>query len=549
MPLPTATPLGAVAREVAGISTGRWTLAMSAKEEHGSELYGGDVTAVGGCVYLATVGRNRASVYGVADSGELDLLQAWVDEDAEECYYTAAFTYEAATGDTWLAVAGRRGIIKVLNVTGGATTWLTGHGNEVNQVAWHPVTRHLCLSASKDESIRLWNARSRVLIAIFAGRGGHRYDVLALAVHTSGAAFLSGGMDTSVKLWSLAEPALLDAIAASEAYDPAAAHRPFKTQLVHQPLFSTMKVHGDYVDYVAFVGDAILSKCAGACSHKMVLWVPNVGGEPDGVLVLAEYVLRDCDSWFVKGAVHPSRAAIAMGAMHGRVRLFPIMAEVRPGATAAAAAAATRTAAASVATVPGAAAAAAAATVATDAPSLSPAAVDAVARYMLGRVGLAPPAWATPGALLGAVPELLAAPPPGSGLPPVAPLPPDAAPPSKRARVDDGEAGGGEGGGGGGGGGDGGGADDVVDVSLPAAAGGPGAGATGSGSVALPVDAYVADPTTPLIQPRQTLTHTAARAQARNVLFSPSGASLFVLCDDATIWHWRSTGPPPAFRR
>jgi polycomb protein EED len=172
--------------ELMGKGDYTWRFTVGVRESHGSHIYCGDLTSVDDEQYLATVGKNRASVYVVKADGDIDLIQAWDDEDTEEVYYTCAFTADNTTGDTWLAAAGKRGIIKVINLTSSTVSWLIGHGNEVNHFVWHPVRECILLSASKDESIRLWNVKNRTLIAIFAGRGGHRYDVLSIAFHPSG---------------------------------------------------------------------------------------------------------------------------------------------------------------------------------------------------------------------------------------------------------------------------------------------------------------------------------------------------------------------------
>jgi polycomb protein EED len=148
--------------------------------------------------HFATVGSNCVSVYQVNhETVKMECLQVFVDEDIDEDFYACCWAANATDGTSpLLVVAGLRGILKVINCTTfvleGA---LLGHGNSVNDLRTHPVNDELVLSASKDDSIRLWNLRTSVCIAIYGGEKGHIHGVLAIDVNPLGNCFLSSGID------------------------------------------------------------------------------------------------------------------------------------------------------------------------------------------------------------------------------------------------------------------------------------------------------------------------------------------------------------------
>lgn len=82
----------------------------------------------------------------------------------------------------------------------------------------HPQNPPLLFTASKDQSIRLWNIHANVLIAIFAGVDGHRDEVITLDISLDCTRLISGGMDHAIKVWNLDKPEVLDAIKRVESY-------------------------------------------------------------------------------------------------------------------------------------------------------------------------------------------------------------------------------------------------------------------------------------------------------------------------------------------
>lgn len=59
------------------------------------------------------------------------------------------------------------------------------------------------LSMSKDNTVRLWNTKTLVAVAVFGGERGHREQVLTAEFNTSGTSFVSAGMDHCLKVWTL----------------------------------------------------------------------------------------------------------------------------------------------------------------------------------------------------------------------------------------------------------------------------------------------------------------------------------------------------------
>lgn len=86
---------------------------------------------------------------------------------------------------------------------------------------------------------------------------------------------------------------------------------PFRTRLSQLPVFTTRRVHSDYVDAVAWLGDALVSK---STEGRVVVWKPDLRYARDGVCMLKTFALPDASIWFVRHALSDDLSRLACGA-------------------------------------------------------------------------------------------------------------------------------------------------------------------------------------------------------------------------------------------
>ncbi len=256
------------------------------------------------CRIMATCGSNHLTIYEVDEVKKFKQgcgmrpIQAYIDVDTEEMFYTCLFlgrgvgsshgykpyhdeadlntgqsqnnndlepsknkhiinndsktsmtesykqladlsTYD---GPQLCCVAGTRGIIKIIDtVRMKLLLTLSGHGHEIFDMSLCPTDEWLLLSASKDESLRLWNVQNAQCLAIFAGHEGHRDAILGVDWHPLGEMFVSSGMDEQIKIWSIAGKEIQDAIEKDKNGDET-----FRTVYEQLPIFSSSMLHTNY---------------------------------------------------------------------------------------------------------------------------------------------------------------------------------------------------------------------------------------------------------------------------------------------------------------
>lgn len=306
--------------------SGRYHLTCKVQEDHAQNLYSvqfNDVTA--GCENVfATVGANRATIYRAEPNGDVKLVQAYVDASEDEAFFACAWCKASGVSDALLAIAGVSGIVRVINVTTeGVWKDIRGHGNSVNDVCAHPLAPHLLISASKDESVRLWNINAGVCVAVFAGAWGHRNEVLTLHFKTTDAdpmngdiVFASGAMDNVIKVWSIA--GYEDVVQKAETWTDGVAA--FPTARIQTPCFSSFRVHKNYVDCVRWFGDLIMSK---SVEQSVTLWHPEIPkpgpGETrpvkpgESFRKVADYAVKNADIWFVRFSINAAADTLLCG--------------------------------------------------------------------------------------------------------------------------------------------------------------------------------------------------------------------------------------------
>lgn len=270
----------------------------------------------------------------------IKLIRAYDDPDKDEIFYTVAWSHD--NGNPVLAFGGVRSVVRAIwcNLQGKDKKFIDkkfiGHTNAINEMKFHPIFPHLLLTASKDHSMRLWNIKTEICVAIFGGVNGHRDEVLAIDFEPlEGNHIVSGGMDHNLKVWIIKNKEIQEAIEKSSTYDSKNV-RCFPTRHVHFADYTTRSVHRNYVDSVKWFGNTFLSK---SCENSIVWWKPGnledteLNFNTNSVSVIKKFDVDDSELWFVRMDLDPSQRFIAVGNSFGKIFLFDLDSEtpnIRP---------------------------------------------------------------------------------------------------------------------------------------------------------------------------------------------------------------------------
>eukprot|EP00658_Telonema_sp_P-2_P028168 TRINITY_DN21630_c0_g1_i2.p1 TRINITY_DN21630_c0_g1~~TRINITY_DN21630_c0_g1_i2.p1 ORF type:complete len:397 (-),score=91.17 TRINITY_DN21630_c0_g1_i2:349-1539(-) len=319
--------------------TSQTSIASEAKEDHKKPIYHISTlepASEDNTQLFGTAGANRISVYELSSDGEISLLTMFVDNDAGEVYYCLAWGQPESPAQPserglYLAFAGLNGCLYVRHLADNVRCYrddpmmcLIAHGGPINMIKVAPNNQNLILSASKDESIRMWSTYSGACVAVFAGGQGHTSEVLTIDLNADGTRLASAGMDNTVRVWDVDLEELKQI---AESGHAALKGSYFKPKVIQAPAFVTdLSCYWapNYIDCVQWVGELLLAKSV----HEKVVMFDITKPPPrctrESALVLQDYLLSNCNIWYLRFSVDPSFRYLAVGNMAGTVTVWDI---------------------------------------------------------------------------------------------------------------------------------------------------------------------------------------------------------------------------------
>ena len=159
---------------------------------------------------------------------------------------------------------------------------LIGHRNSICEIKFHPKYPQILLSASKDNTVRMWNCINKDQICIFGGFNCYLSDVCSIDWHISGRFFVSSSIDGNIKIFEINNE-LLPRINLS------INNIKIKTLLINKYLYSCSEIHSHVIDCVRFNGNFIISKSVDGIIKE---WMPIFNRKNDYFFLINTYTYK-----------------------------------------------------------------------------------------------------------------------------------------------------------------------------------------------------------------------------------------------------------------
>lgn len=214
---------------------------------------------------IASIGKLTVLIFISTD--KLILYRQITDENQNEDFYTCYFK------ENYLIVAGKLGIIKMINIHTLEIQILGCHGSSINEIIVHGAYIFAC---SSDGTIGIYKDKLLYLLV------GHEDVVLSLGISYCGNYLVSSGTDCIVKVWDMKE--ILNENKSFKNLLVDKKSEEIKNisnndlKIIDQTIFSSQNLHDSYITNVKFLGKFIVS----SSQKRIVIFYPfyNTKKEP-----------------------------------------------------------------------------------------------------------------------------------------------------------------------------------------------------------------------------------------------------------------------------
>ncbi|CAF3629272.1 unnamed protein product [Rotaria socialis] len=272
---------------------------------------------------FATCAVNQICIYKydvVDKKSSVQLIQSYCDSDEKEYFYDCKWT--TFENNIIVAAGGLRGVVRIIDVAHKCHLKPLRHLGSVNQIAFASGRSTLMASCCSNYAVFLWDAEAALCLANFVGPDQHIQGVLAVDINHEGTFVVSGGLDSTVCVWSTQEKGIIENMAIAKL---GPLFREFRLSQPHHiffPLFHSSTMHEHYVDSVKwFSDDIIVSKSA---DHVYCIWKFNVGQKEPNILFRWHRSEKSDIVFDVRFGLSVSRKLMGIGRLDGSIFIWNI---------------------------------------------------------------------------------------------------------------------------------------------------------------------------------------------------------------------------------